>query len=327
MMNNKQSKKYSKKKPIDNCFVLAPDGEILHRTSLSQLKWYVKKELGDLEKPILDMGVYCDCVRLRFEPFKRYIEDYHSNFKFNCCVVCGQTENLFSNSIIPREYKKALPIFLRSRISHDVLLFCLNCGDKLLNANKEFSNDLAVKFNCSVKYAESKYVYDNSTKKVRSACLMYNNDPKLSESRKEECCKIIKDYFKVDNITDDIILIGTQLKKYNKIEGWKSHGEIIVEGIINDYKEAQRKGEEESDFKKWIINYHNNSELFKEYKLNKDFIVIKGLNDENLETCNAFLPFILMWRIRFLEVMQPKYLPKDWSVYSRINAQMYKPLL
>jgi hypothetical protein len=316
MKNNKKSKKYSRKNLNDNCFVLTPDGEVLNRASLSKLNWYVKKELADFEKPIFDMGVYCDCIRLRFEPFNRNIGG-NSHFKLNCCVSCGQTENIFCNSIIPSEYKKVLPIFLKSKMSHDNFFFCLKCSDKLLNANKEFSNDLAIKFNCPVKYDSSKYVNDYSKKKARSACIMYNN-LELSESRKEEYCNIIKDYFKVDNITDDIILIGTQLSKYKEIEGWKSHGELIVEGIINDYKEAQRKGEE-PEFKKWIINYHSNWELFKEYKLNKDFIVKKDFEDENLETFNIFYPFILMWRIRFLEIMQPKYLDKYWSVYSRIS--------
>jgi hypothetical protein len=329
MENNKQSnkqnkwpKKYEKKRLNDNCFVLAPNGQLLHRAPLSRLNWYVNKGLANFEAPILDNGVSCECIKLNFEPFHVDLEDYYINFKENCCVVCGQTENLTSHSIIPSEYKKALPFFLKTRVSHDILLFCLNCNDKLLNANQEFSNDLAVKFNCPVKYASSKYEIDYSIKKVKKACYMYKNG-KLQESEHEEYCNIIKDYFKVDDITDEIIFKSKQLNKYSEVEGYKFHGEIILEGIINDYKEAQRKGEE-PEFKKWIVDYHSSWELFKEYKLDKDLVEIKGVKDENMETFNIFYPFILMWRMRFLGIMQPKYLPKYWSVYSRINRINHK---
>lgn len=96
-----------RKKPLyHNCYLQAPDGDILCTCDRKKAEWYIKKNLADIveEQPFT--------VRLKFEPSGRALGEvgqYYTQIKINQCVVCGASENFIRKNVVPREYRKYFP--------------------------------------------------------------------------------------------------------------------------------------------------------------------------------------------------------------------------
>ncbi|KAG4077221.1 hypothetical protein HA402_005276 [Bradysia odoriphaga] len=74
-----------------NCFLQAPDGELLISVGRKKGEWFIKKSLGTL---VTDSPY---TVRLNFEPEGRIrgdVGDFFKLPKLNQCVVCGGSESL-----------------------------------------------------------------------------------------------------------------------------------------------------------------------------------------------------------------------------------------
>ncbi|KAG8212695.1 hypothetical protein J437_LFUL019593, partial [Ladona fulva] len=129
----------SRKTPMyDNIFLLAPDGEILC-TCDRKRAMYVDKGIGTLiEENTFEEnedGSERVCkttlkVKLNFEPQRRAIDEsekYYCVVKDNLCVVCGKEDSYLRKHIVPHEYRKYFPVWMKSHQSHDVLLLCIDC--------------------------------------------------------------------------------------------------------------------------------------------------------------------------------------------------------
>lgn len=94
-------------KPLyENCFLQAPDGQLLCTCDRKKAEWYVQKNIGDV---IVDDPL---TVRLRFEPAGRAVGEvgrYYQLEKENRCAVCGSAESYQRKNIVPREYRKYFP--------------------------------------------------------------------------------------------------------------------------------------------------------------------------------------------------------------------------
>lgn len=129
-----------------NCFLQAPDGELLATIDRRKADWYnerfvspdiqlyqkfstifryINKSLGTL---ITDSPY---TVRLKFEPAGRArgeVGEFYKLPKLNQCVVCGLSESFNRKNIVPREYRKHFPDVMKSHSSHDIVLLCPSCN-------------------------------------------------------------------------------------------------------------------------------------------------------------------------------------------------------
>lgn len=97
----------TRNKPLyHNCYLQAPDGEILCTCDRKKAEWYLTKGLGEvIEKEPLT-------VRLKFEPSGRalgQVGQYYTQIKINQCVVCGTSDKFIRKNVVPREYRKYFP--------------------------------------------------------------------------------------------------------------------------------------------------------------------------------------------------------------------------
>ena len=104
--SNKNSIPARNKPLYHNCYLQAPDGDILCTCDRKKAEWYVSKELGQVvnDDPFT--------VRLKFEPSGRALGEvgqYYTQVKLNQCVVCGSTDKFVRKNVVPREYRKYFP--------------------------------------------------------------------------------------------------------------------------------------------------------------------------------------------------------------------------
>lgn len=125
LMTTQKRNLATRSKPLyDNCFMEAPDGELLCTMDRRKAEWYRKRGLATLvsEDPIR--------MRLSFEPSGRAVGQtglYDLGEKVNQCVACGSKENFSRKFIIPQEYRRFFPVVMKSHSSHDILLLCQEC--------------------------------------------------------------------------------------------------------------------------------------------------------------------------------------------------------
>lgn len=97
----------TRNKPLyHNCYLQAPDGEILCTCDRKKAEWYITKGLGML----VETEPYT--VKLSFEPSGRALGEvgkYYTQIKVNQCVVCGCNEKFIRKNVVPREYRKYFP--------------------------------------------------------------------------------------------------------------------------------------------------------------------------------------------------------------------------
>jgi len=94
-------------KPLyHNCYLQAPDGDILCTCDRKKAEWYITKKLGEL------VSTEPFTVKLNFEPSGRALGEvgqYYTQVKVNQCVVCGCTDKFIRKNVVPREYRKYFP--------------------------------------------------------------------------------------------------------------------------------------------------------------------------------------------------------------------------
>ncbi|XP_026763911.2 exonuclease 3'-5' domain-containing protein 2 [Galleria mellonella] len=234
--NKEVSKTYSnltRSKPLyHNCFLQAPDGELLCTCDNKKALWYVEKQLADVvtEEPLT--------VRLRFEPAGRSVGEvgrYYQLTKENKCVVCGNANSYIRKNVVPREYRKYFPDIMKDHSSHDVLLLCVQCHQRSNMADQRVREQLANL--CAAPLAckdSSKYVEDSMRKKVRSAArALLNLSAKLPEKR-SRCLKhvLLQYYTEHTEITTELLKEAAELHVLFENTDYESHGLKVVEYFL-----------------------------------------------------------------------------------------------
>lgn len=90
----------------ENCYLQAPDGQLLCTCDRRKAEWYLQKDIGEL------VSAEPYTVRLKFEPAGRAVGEvgrFYQQEKENRCVVCGGDESYQRKNIVPREYRKYFP--------------------------------------------------------------------------------------------------------------------------------------------------------------------------------------------------------------------------
>ncbi|XP_041972603.1 exonuclease 3'-5' domain-containing protein 2 [Aricia agestis] len=228
------SKRYphaTRSKPLyHNCFLQAPDGELLCTCDTKKAFWYIDKGLA--EKISTDPLT----VRLKFEPAGRSVGDvgkYYQLKKENKCVVCGQDNSYIRKNIVPREYRKYFPEIVKDRSSHDVLLLCGGCHQRSNMLDQRVRERLAELCDAPlVLLSKTKYTEDADCKKIRSAAraLLYQSvKHALPERRRAELeAVLLQHYPDHDTITTELLQEAANVQVIYENTDYESHGHKVV---------------------------------------------------------------------------------------------------
>ncbi|CAK1548737.1 unnamed protein product [Leptosia nina] len=230
-----QSKRYpyaARSSPLyHNCFLQAPDGELLCTCDTKKAKWYVEKELADVitEEPLT--------VRLRFEPAGRSVGEvgkYYQLTKQNVCVVCGEHNSYIRKNVVPREYRKHFPEVMKDHSSHDVVLLCVSCHQRSNMRDQAVRERLAQ--TCDAPFADhvrAMYIEDVECKKVRSAAraLLYQaRKHVLPPARRKELENILLQNFPAhDMVTEELLNEAAEMSIFVENADYESHGHKVTE--------------------------------------------------------------------------------------------------
>ena len=176
----------TRNKPLyHNCYLQAPDGDILCTCDRKKAEWYVTKGLGEVikEEPFT--------VKLKFEPSGRALGEvgqYYTQVKLNQCVVCGTAEKFIRKNVVPREYRKYFPLVMKAHQSHDILLLCptchevSNCHD--LQLRRKLADMCDAPLAGPLTHIRNKYV--NNWRKLQSAVKALRERTTLPDARRKE---------------------------------------------------------------------------------------------------------------------------------------------
>ncbi|XP_047358528.1 exonuclease 3'-5' domain-containing protein 2 isoform X1 [Vespa velutina] len=198
-INEHESNIPIRKKPLyHNCYLQAPDGDILCTCDRKKAEWYIKKNLADVveEQPFT--------VRLKFEPSGRALGEvgqYYTQIKINQCVVCGASENFIRKNVVPREYRKYFPLVMKAHQSHDVLLLCPTCHENSKSHDLQLRRKLADMCNAPL----AGPLTHTNWKKLHCAIKALRNEPMLPLQRQEELTNIILEYAGQQEITPNLL--------------------------------------------------------------------------------------------------------------------------
>jgi hypothetical protein len=295
-----------KSKLYNNIRILSPSGEHVGFSSMSKINWYLQRGLADL---IVDSENATSQIQLRFEPKgrKEFETEFYLSPKNDECVVCGSSIHLLQHSIIPYEFRNYLPEFMKSRLTHDCILSCIQCHHKLLKIEEEYVEMLSRRYNCRF---EKKMIYDLDVHIVKSACEALMNKKKycIPELKKQKLEETIEQYFHVDVVTPEIISQGAQLNAHKLNKNWMPRGKLITDALFQEFI----KNGSMMSFENWAsIDNSIQTE-------DQIYLSTCNMNLKENQQLAAFGPFIRSWRRRFLEIIKPTHLPKGWSVFHRV---------
>jgi len=223
-----------RKSPLyTNAYLEAPDGQQLCVTDNKHADWYVQKGLAKYvcRDPVT--------VRLNFEPKGRpegAAGEYYLIVKSNHCVVCGRDESYLRKWIVPHEYRKHFPEIMRDHQSHDVLLFCPECHKRANLFDLRLRTELATICDAPIGTEEDvKVTLDVDLKKVRSAGrALLNGGDKIPQARRIELCKVLQDYYGVDQVTQEVMTKGANLESVILNENYVPHGLKVVQHFMRE---------------------------------------------------------------------------------------------
>lgn len=307
--------KYSINKPIyENCQILAPDGEILCKCDRKKIDWYLTKELATKisEDPII--------IKLNFEPngrgistYKGYKGDpeqdnqYYVEYKKNQCVVCGKQENYLRFQIVPAKYRCFFPQKYKSHRSHDVLLLCFDCNEEAVKKQNQLKKQLSVEYDVPNDVMDEGYKTMQQLEELKkSSKAMIKGKDKIPQDRLQEMhtklCERARELFEKDTVSEEqkeiLSLFTTEAQEIDYLNLRKLMNIKIDKITLTSNKRKNLHG-------KYIL--------------------------EKLGGDEAIPEFIRMWRKNFLDTMQPKFLPNNWSIDHSIertfgvNSRFYTP--
>ncbi|XP_048505006.1 exonuclease 3'-5' domain-containing protein 2 isoform X2 [Athalia rosae] len=259
----------TRNKPLyHNCYLQAPDGEILCTCDHKKAEWYVEKGLGVMVKE----DPYT--VRLKFEPSGRAqgeVGRYYTQIKVNRCVVCGSTEKFIRKNVIPREYRKYFPVVMKEHQSHDVLLLCPPCHQNSNMQDLQMRKRLAEMCDAplSVPAVSIDDAYQSHWRRLRSAVRALRKESSLPEQRRLLLESHVMELTGCAEVTPQLLEeLEQQIKKKapaSSVQAARTpHGLKVV---------------------------------------------------EYFESCaGGLVELEQLWREFFLLTMEPKYMPKLWSV-------------
>jgi hypothetical protein len=170
--------------------MLSPDGVIMCKCDKKRANWYLSRNLAEIvsDDPLI--------FRLLFVPNGHGTagDTYSLLEKENRCVVCGKEHDLTKHHIVPYMYRKHLPMNIKSRNAHDVVLICNTCHHEYEEEAMKLKNEINIELTGDIIRSGA---FDRSVfQKVHIAKMcrtLARNGHKIYESRRKEMIKDISE--------------------------------------------------------------------------------------------------------------------------------------
>lgn len=224
-------------------------------------------------------------VKLKFNPDgPGHINDaYYLSKKENRCVVCGSGKRLNKHHVVPNMYRKNMHIAIKSHSYHDILPVCIECHENYESKANDLKQQIAEEYDFPVNAW-----MDKEGKKYFAGTV----------DRKE------KDFHYV-------LRIAVALEEHwEKIP--EERRKKLIQIITNFYGQEPTK-EQISDLAKFR----------KDFKLRKPSDVIDHGEyiSTQMKTVEDIQRFAERWRQHFVDSMQPKFLPENWSLTKEVARE------
>lgn len=221
-----------------NCQVYSPSGELMFLCLEKKANWYLYRNLAKI------IGIDPLQIQLTFEPGgKGHDDEYYLSSKINACVVCGSTnlEDLTKHHIVPIEYRKHFPEYIKSRSSHDIVVICQDHHyDYENNFAQHLKHELMKKYNILQTKLSIDKIRTHKAYNIAKVLIDPEKVKKIPESRIKSMITEVRDIFGHDDVyeiaTSDInkiiynenLVLGKQLvDKIEDIEKfikmWRQH--------------------------------------------------------------------------------------------------------
>eukprot|EP00241_Pyramimonas_parkeae_P015316 CAMPEP_0114285810 /NCGR_PEP_ID=MMETSP0059-20121206/5405_1 /TAXON_ID=36894 /ORGANISM="Pyramimonas parkeae, Strain CCMP726" /LENGTH=555 /DNA_ID=CAMNT_0001406773 /DNA_START=243 /DNA_END=1910 /DNA_ORIENTATION=+ len=290
----------TRKAPLyENCRILAPDGAVLCTCGRKKINWYLNKGIAVLE------GEDPPTIRLKFEPNGRGHADdqYYLSDKSNICCVCGHKGKYLRHSVVPPCYRQHFPEEMKSHLSHDIVLVCVECKQRVNTSDHERMVRLGIEFEAPLegggKGQVMRYEVDERASAARSAAraIAHYTDT-MPASRLLEQYQVLQKYMCTSEISDAHVQECCALEVKHEAPGFVAHAELVVLSLKHTRPDYQ--GPSSSQHSN-IAGGTANS--------------IQSLSEEGRE---ALETFVRDWRRHFLASMSPRFLPAHWCVENRV---------
>lgn len=202
------------------------DGKDMFYIGNCRTLWYLNRNLVTIiseEPPILQFKNETNGVGHNGDKF--YLTQ-----KENCCVICGARKKLNRHHIVPFCFRKFLPVEQKSNCYHDILLCCVDCHRKYELFADQLKKELAEKYNTKI---IPNIIYDKElSKAVSASTALLKNKDKIPESRKNELFQTVKEYLKIENVSEkQLLTLAKKRKDIHIKQNDQSFGEIIVKQV------------------------------------------------------------------------------------------------
>jgi hypothetical protein len=136
------------------------------------------------------------------------------------------------HSIVPHSYRKYFDLKYKSRSSHDIVLLCRICTEKVGIEDGRFRSVLAYEMKIPLEGEGPTYIVDPVLTKIRSKAVALSRHPeKLPTDRREELERELKEHLQKNEITAEDIKSITKIEPKTKNPNHKSHEELVVEAL------------------------------------------------------------------------------------------------
>lgn len=223
-----------------NAEVQGPDGKLMFRCLPKRIKWYLDRDLADVVEN--NSAGEPSTIRLRFQPRGQgnWGDPFLLSVKENRCVACGATEDLTRHHVVPRCYKKNIPVELKTHDSHDVVALCVTCHWTYETEAEKVKKDLAVKYDAPFNGLAAMGALAVKAGKAANTLRKHSNE--LPPHVKEMLTNLVLEFIDKDELEEGDL---ENLKIQKRIfQNDFTHGSIVMSKL-------QTAPEVESFFKMW----------------------------------------------------------------------------
>jgi exonuclease 3'-5' domain-containing protein 2 len=192
-----------------------------------QVVWYTQRNLAT--------WVNENTFQLKFEPKgegKAHDPYYLQGLK-NQCVVCGSTEGLNKNHVVPRVFRVHYPLSYKESTSHDVLPVCGCCHEQYEEFATQLKLELALKYGVIItQQVKRDPILSQISKTLSARRLLVDNTLKLPEARRAQL-RILADmpvpaeYQNAPTVRDHGAVVITEVahrgELFSFIRTWRQH--------------------------------------------------------------------------------------------------------
>ncbi len=124
-----------------------------------------------------------------------------------------------------------MPESIKDHSSHDSLLVCLECHHEYEPKAHEFKLKYVREYGIPIEGAP--YVVYQERRGVVSACkaLLSSNAEKIPAERKDVLINAVKEYYQVEEVSEDILRAGRELILMERGPDFREHGDVVMSSM------------------------------------------------------------------------------------------------